>query len=110
MKKEILKILITAGIISSIASTVLAQQEELGELEPIIDRIKRILQLLAFIVAVIFIILGGYTIITAGGSTEKVETGKRWILYAIVGLVVILIAEALARLACYIGTGSWSCK
>jgi cytochrome bd-type quinol oxidase subunit 2 len=108
MKKEILKILITAGIISSIASTVLAQGE-LGELGPIIDRIKRILQLLAFIVAVIFIMLGGYTIITAGGSTEKVETGKRWILYAIVGLVVILIAEALARLACYIGTGSWSC-
>jgi hypothetical protein len=108
MKKEILKILITAGIISSIASIVLAQGE-LGELGPIIDRIKRILQLLAFILTVIFIMLGGYTIITAGGSSEKVETGRRWILYAIVGLVVILIAEALAKLACYIGTGSWSC-
>jgi cytochrome bd-type quinol oxidase subunit 2 len=108
MKKEILKILITVGIISSIASTVLAQGE-LGELGPIIDRIKRMLQLLAFIVAVIFIMLGGYTIITAGGSAEKVETGKRWIFYALVGLVVILIAEALARVACYIGTGSWSC-
>jgi hypothetical protein len=111
MKKEVSKILITVSLISSIASVVLAQGGGggLGELQPIIERIKNILQLLAFIVAVIFIMLGGYTIITAGGSTEKVETGKRWILYAIVGLVVILIAEALARLACYIGTGSWSC-
>jgi len=107
MKKEILKILITASLISSIASIAFAQG--LGELTPIIERIKTLLQALGFIVAVIFIILGGYTIITAGGSTEKVETGRRWILYAIAGLAVILIAEALARVACYIGTGSWTC-
>jgi type IV secretory pathway VirB2 component (pilin) len=109
MKKEISKILITAGLISAIASTVLAQAGGLGPLQEIIERIKNILQLLAFVVAVIFIMLGGYSIITAGGSAEKVETGRKWILYAIVGLVVILIAEVLARLACFIGTGSWTC-
>jgi hypothetical protein len=107
MKQGVVKILITATLISSLASIALAQ--DLGDLGPIIERIKRILQLLGFIVAVIFIMLGGYSIITAGGSAEKVETGRRWILYAIVGLVVILIAEVLARLACFIGTGSWSC-
>jgi cytochrome bd-type quinol oxidase subunit 2 len=112
MKKEISKILITAGLISAIASTVLAQAGGglPQDIKDIIERIKRILQSLAFIVAGIFIMLGGYSIITAGGSAEKVETGRRWILYAIVGLVVILIAEALARVACFIGTGHWTCE
>ena len=110
MKKEILKISITTGLIFLIASIAFAQAPGgLGELGPIIERIKTILQLLAFVATVIFIMLGGYQIITAAGSTEKVETGKRWIFYAIVGLVVILIAEALAKLACYIAIGSWTC-
>jgi len=111
MKKEISKIFITAGLICSIASIVFATDYGLGsDLNAAIDRIKKILQTAGFVVAVIFVIMGGYKIITAGGDVVAVETGKRWILYALVGLVVILLAEALARVACFIGTGNWTCS
>ena len=109
MKKEILKILIAASLISSIASIAFAADYGLGDLNQIIDRAKIILQAAGFIVAVIYIILGGYKIITAGGSKDEIETGRRYILYAVIGLAVILIAQALAKVACYIGTGNWSC-
>jgi NADH:ubiquinone oxidoreductase subunit 4 (subunit M) len=108
MKKNISKVLTIAGLICSIASIAFAQYG-LGELDLVIGRIKTILQAAGFIVTFIFIMLGGYTLITAGGSAEKVETGRKWILYALVGLAVILIAEAVARIACYIGTGNWTC-
>jgi hypothetical protein len=108
MNKKILKILIATNLICSIASIALAGYG-LGELDSVIDRLTRMLQVVGFVITFIFIIFGGYKIITAGGSADAVETGKRWIMYAIGGLVVILVAEGIAKLACYIGTGSWSC-
>lgn len=44
-------------------------------------------------VAVVFIAFGGLKIVTAGGSSESVEQGRNFILYAIVGLVVALLAK-----------------
>jgi len=110
MKKEILKILIAASLISSIASIAFAQATTtLGELGPIINRIKTFLQALGAVLAIVFVILGGYRILMAGGAKEEVETGRRYILYAITGLALILVAEVLAKVACYIGTGNWTC-
>ncbi len=48
---------------------------------------------LAGLVAVIVLIYGGITFITAGGDPEKIEKGNTTILSAIAGLVVILIAR-----------------
>jgi hypothetical protein len=50
-------------------------------------------------VALIFIILGAMSIITAGGSPEKVQTGRNYILYAVIGLIVALAAKAIPSLA-----------
>jgi hypothetical protein len=108
MDKKILKILIATNLICSIASIALAGYG-LGELDPVINRLKQMLQAVGFVITFIFIIFGGYKILTAGGSAEAIDTGRRWIMYAIGGLVVILVAEGIARLACYIGTGNWSC-
>lgn len=44
-------------------------------------------------VAVVFIAFGGLKIVTAGGSSESVEEGRKFILYAITGLVVALLAK-----------------
>jgi len=110
MKKAISKVFSVGVLLCSTASVVLAQTDYgLGDLNPVIDRIKTILQAIGFVAAVLCVIFGGFQIITAGGSVDKVETGRKWIMYAIVGLVVILIGEALARIACYIGKGSWTC-
>jgi hypothetical protein len=43
----------------------------------------------------LFIIFGGLTIVTAGGSPEKVTAGKNYILYALIGLALALLSKAL---------------
>jgi hypothetical protein len=50
-------------------------------------------------VALIFIILGAFSIITAGGSPEKVQSGRNYIVYAVIGLLVGLAAKAIPSIA-----------
>lgn len=54
---------------------------------------------LAVAVAVIFIVLGAFSIITAGGSPEKVQSGRNYILYAVIGLIIGLMAKGIPALA-----------
>jgi hypothetical protein len=111
MEKSISKILIVSGLISSIASIAFAVTDYglSPELNAAVDRIKAVLQILGFLAAALCAIFGGFQIITAGGSVEKVETGRRWIMYALVGLAVVLLGWGMAGIACKIGTGNWTC-
>ena len=49
------------------------------------------------IVAVIMIILGGFSLMTSSGDPGKVKKGKDTILYGIIGLVVALLAFAIVN-------------
>lgn len=49
------------------------------------------------IVAVLMLIYGGFSYLTAGGQQDKVDTGKKVILYAIVGIVIILLSFAIVN-------------
>lgn len=44
-------------------------------------------------VAAIFIIIGGFSYLTAYGDETKAETGKKTLTWAIIGLVVIMLAK-----------------
>jgi len=44
--------------------------------------------------AAVFVILGGVEIVTAGGSAEKVELGRKHIISAAIGLIVAILAKA----------------
>jgi hypothetical protein len=44
------------------------------------------------VAAVIFIIVGGITMITSGGNTESVAKGRKQIISAIIGLVIVALA------------------
>lgn len=48
------------------------------------------------IVAVVVILIGGFTWMTAGGNDDKVGEAKKWIFSGIIGLVIILSAYALS--------------
>jgi Na+-driven multidrug efflux pump len=48
--------------------------------------------LIAGIIAVIVIIIAGFMIVTNGGEPETVKKARNSILYAVIGLVVIMIA------------------
>lgn len=46
-------------------------------------------------IVVIFVLLGAYNIITAGGSPEKVTTGRNYILWAAIGGTLALLARVI---------------
>lgn len=49
------------------------------------------------IVAVIMLIIGGFRYILAGGNTQNVTAAKDTILYAVIGIVVALLAYAIVN-------------
>lgn len=56
-------------------------------------------------IASIFIIIGAMNIITAGGNSDKVTTGRNYIMYAAIGLFVAFIARAIPGLVVQIVSG-----
>jgi len=49
------------------------------------------------LVAVIFLILGGFQWLTSAGDEERVERAKRTISAAVIGLVIVLLAWAIVE-------------
>jgi hypothetical protein len=61
----------------------------------LLDRVIGALLVISIPIATIMVIVGAFQILTAAGNVEKVSTGKKTILYAALGLGVILIARVL---------------
>jgi cytochrome bd-type quinol oxidase subunit 2 len=62
--------------------------------------IKSIIQILSFIVgiaAVIMVIIGGLKFITANGDSGAIASARSTIIYALIGLVVVAIAQVLVH-------------
>jgi hypothetical protein len=60
--------------------------------ESVTSIVNTVLSFLALI-AVVFVIVGGFRILTAGGNEENVTKGRKTIIYAIIGLVVIFFSK-----------------
>jgi len=63
----------------------------------IVQSFFRILFVLIAIVAVIFIMMGAFQFLTAGGDPDKAAQGKRQVIYAVIGLFVAAAAWALVE-------------
>lgn len=63
----------------------------------LIRRVINFLSLIVGVVAVIMIIIGGFRYITSGGSDTGVTSAKNTILYAIIGLIIVALAQLLVR-------------
>jgi hypothetical protein len=62
---------------------------------PVNDKIKVAADIVAIgtgAAAVIFIILGGITMITSAGNTEAVANARKRVIYAVIGLVIVALA------------------
>jgi len=68
-----------------------------AKLEDILTKIKDTLKALGYLVCAIFIIIGGYQMMTASGDPQKFETGKRTLLFAAIGFIIILIADKIVN-------------
>jgi hypothetical protein len=64
------------------------------------DLMKKIINIFSIVVgsvSVIMIIIGGFRYIISGGDSGGVTAGKNTILYAIVGLVIVLFSQVIVR-------------
>lgn len=72
-----------------------------GSAEATVNRtIRLVINIISFIVgilAVIMIIIGGLKYITSGGDSNNVASAKNTILYAIIGLVIVALAQVIVR-------------
>ena len=66
--------------------------------------VVNILSVVVGIVAVVMIIYGGFRYITSGGESGNVSGAKNTLLFAIVGLVIVALAQVIVRWV--IGTSS----
>lgn len=64
----------------------------------VVQKITDFLILIAAPLATIMVIVGGYYMVTAAGDSEKFSTGKKTIVYAVLGLAIILLADGVARI------------
>jgi hypothetical protein len=67
------------------------------KINDIIHTIVNLLSAVVGVVAVIMIIVGGFRYITSGGNDTSVTSAKNTILYAIIGLVVVALAQLIVR-------------
>lgn len=59
----------------------------------LVSDIVNLLSVIVGIAAVIMIIIAGFKYITSGGDTGKVASAKSTLIYAIVGLVIVALAQ-----------------
>ncbi len=69
-----------------------------GTLNTIITSIINWLSIIVGGIAVIFIIVGGIRYATSGGNEEKIKNAKNTILYAVIGLIIVLFARLILQI------------
>lgn len=60
--------------------------------DSILVTLLNLVYLIAGVAAVIAIIMGGFWYVTSNGEADKIKRGKNAIIYASIGIVVILLA------------------
>lgn len=75
-----------------------------GQVQKIVNNVVSIFSWVVGIVSVIMIIFGGFKYITSGGDSNGVTSAKNTIMFAIVGLVIVALAQVIVKFV--IGTVS----
>ena len=66
-----------------------------GDIYTLLQNIASYLITIAIPVVLIMILWGAFLILTSAGDTEKVKKGRQAIIYAIVGLIFVLISTGI---------------
>ncbi|OGL40322.1 hypothetical protein A3J32_02495 [Candidatus Saccharibacteria bacterium RIFCSPLOWO2_02_FULL_46_7] len=71
--------------------------ESAGKLSSTIKKILNVLSAVVGIIAIIMIIIGGFRYVASAGKQENITAAKNTILYAIIGLIVVALAQAIVH-------------
>lgn len=72
----------------------------------VLSRVAGFLFSVAIPIVTIMILYGAFQLLTAGGSDDRVTKGRKTITWAVIGLVVVLVAGGIATLVESILTGA----
>jgi hypothetical protein len=67
------------------------------DINKVLKGILNLLSVIAGIAAVIMIVISGMKYITSGGEAQAVTSAKRSLIYAIVGLIVVALAQVIVH-------------
>lgn len=80
------------------------------DVNSLIQTVIRWMLTIAFGIAVLFLIIGGFWYVTSAGNEETAEKGKNTVVNALIGIVIIVLAyvivSVVAKLVSGTGTGS----
>jgi len=65
-----------------------------SSIEAVVDRIANFLILVFIPIAVIMILYGAFTFITADGDEAKIKKAKQILTWAVVGIAILLVAKS----------------
>lgn len=80
------------------ATPVFAQEDnpkKIGELFGVLDNVFKYIFPLAGLICVVFIIIAGYMWMSAAGDPSRIKTAQGTLTWAIIGLIVVLLAVAI---------------
>lgn len=60
-------------------------------------KVVNIISIVVGVISIIFIIYGGFRYITSGGDSGKVGNAKNTLIYAVIGLVVVALAQVIVN-------------
>jgi hypothetical protein len=63
----------------------------------LLTRVAALIMYIGGVAAVVMIVLGGFTFITGSGDPNALSAAKKTVLYAVVGLVVIVMPSAIIQ-------------
>ena len=67
------------------------------KLDKTLDSIINLFSLIIGIIAVIMVIVSGFRYITSNGDSNAIGTAKNTLIYAIVGLIIVALAQVIVR-------------
>lgn len=68
-----------------------------GNIQQLLTTVINWISVIVGVIAVIMIIVGGLRYITSGGESGKVSSAKTTIIYALIGLVVVALAQLIVH-------------
>lgn len=68
-----------------------------GGIEKTIKDIINLISIIVGIVAVIMLIINGFRLVTSGGDSNTVSSARSGIIYALVGLIIVVLAQVIVK-------------
>lgn len=98
--KKVLLILIILGLILPILVLGIVLENPLrhATFEALIEALIRIIFNIALVLAPLMIIIGAFYFLVPGEGSKNIETGKKIILYTLIGFTIILLARGIIEL------------